>query len=167
MAFPLILGGIAKTVIGGISFTQPSEKRAAAVVPGVVNSALSGNLVAIQVLESRTTYGIPKEKAVWQGGYNQVAQARPDLIAAYQQRKSQLPPIPNSATTGPEAAASYATSNVITKDSPFSGATGGGSSTATAGPQGTVGTKTKWVLGAFIIVGAGLVVLGLVKKKGR
>lgn len=102
MAFAVLA---AAGAVSGIAkrFKTPSEKRAKKVLPGVVSAALAGNLLAIKVLdERRTRAGIEKERAVWRGGYTQVAQARPDLIAAYQKAAANLPAVDHSS---PESAA--------------------------------------------------------------
>lgn len=94
--------------IPGVSFATPSEKRAAKVLPSVVQSALTGNLTAFKCLDERRTIGIAKERAVWVGGYNQVVTQRPDLIAIYNQHKDKIPALNHSS---PEAAAQSALAN--------------------------------------------------------
>lgn len=121
---------IASTVASGvhISFKTPSDKRAAKVLPSVVQSALSGNLTALKCLDERrgppgppTQVGVAAERAVWAGGYNQVVTQRPDLLALYQANKAKIPAVNHSS---PEAAAQSALANPYT-----AGATSG---TATA-----------------------------------
>lgn len=99
------------TPIGGgvhISFQKPSEVRAAKVLPGVVQSALSGNLTALRCLDERRSIGLAKERAVWEGGYQQVVTQRPELLTAYNQFKKQIPAVNNA---NPEAAAASALAN--------------------------------------------------------
>lgn len=123
-------------VVGGvrINFAKPSQQRAAAVLPGVIQSALSGNLTAFRCLDERRSIGINKERAVWEGGYQQVVTQRPELLAQYNQYKKQIPAV-NNAT--PEAAAASALAN------PFS-APGMGTpaaATTTATPELSVVTN--------------------------
>lgn len=99
------------TPIGGgvhISLQKPSDTRAAKVLPGVVQSALSGNLTAVRCLDERRNIGIDKERAVWLGGYNQVVTQRPELLTLYNQYKKQIPVVNNA---NPEAAAASALAN--------------------------------------------------------
>lgn len=98
-----------------ISFAKPSEQRAAKVLPGVIQSALSGNLTAIKCMDERrgppgppTQVGVAKERAVWAGGYNQVVTQRPELLTQYNQYKDKIPAINHSS---PEAAAQSALAN--------------------------------------------------------
>lgn len=101
--------------LGGISFKEPSEKKAARVLPSVVQSALSGNLTAWKCLdERRTRAGIVKEREVWIAGWQQVATARPDLLATYEANKDKIPAINH---TSPEAAAQSALANPFTAPS--------------------------------------------------
>lgn len=89
--------------------TTPSEKRAANVIGGVVESANGGNLVAVAVLDARKDIGIAKERAVWAGGFGKVSAA---VLASYSPRRNALiAAIPASAQASPEAAAAYAVSN--------------------------------------------------------
>jgi hypothetical protein len=110
---PVVVGSIASLATGGrvlgISFKTPSEKRAAKVLGGVVNSANAGNLNAVAILDSRRYIGIAKERAVWSGGFNRVSSS---VRAAYDPMAAALKAgIPASAQSGPEAAAQWALSN--------------------------------------------------------
>jgi hypothetical protein len=173
--FPLVLGGIGQKIIGGISFKEPSEKKAAKVVPQVVNSALGGNLLAIAVLDIRRTpgsfgqAGIVKERNVWNGGYNQVAASRPDLVQLYQQKKEALWNAARAVDfSSPESAAAGAVANVITKDTalPSASSTTPTGSSALLTPSGTPTNKTWLVVG--LVVAAGVVVLVVRRlRKGR
>src|SRR6266576_32859 len=101
---------IATTVFHSISFQKPSDQRAAKVMPGVIQSALSGNLTAVRCLyeRSRPTFGIASERAVWLGGYNQVVTQRPELLTAYNKYKDRVPAVNNA---NPETAAASALAN--------------------------------------------------------
>jgi len=104
-----------------VSFATPSEKRAAKVLPSVVQSALSGNLTAWRCLDERRFLGIDKERAVWVGGWQQATTQRPDLLALYQANKGKIPAVNNA---NPEAAAASVLANPYT----------GGGNTGTASP---------------------------------
>lgn len=109
MGFPVAFAAGAVSSVAK-RFKTPSDKRAKKVLPGVVSAALAGNLLAIKVLdERRSGHGIASERAVWSGGYNQVASARPDLIAAYQKSKAELPAVDHKS---PESAAQSVNANV-------------------------------------------------------
>lgn len=97
----------------GISFTTPSEKRAANVIGPVVASANNGNLNAVAILDSRRSLGIVDERAVWAKGFNQVL---PAIRAVYDpQRNALVASIPASAQKSPEAAASWALNTTVTQ----------------------------------------------------
>lgn len=99
------------TPIGGglhISFAKPSDKRAQAVLPSVVQSALNGNLTAWRCLDERRTIGIASERTVWANGWAQASTQRPDLLALYNQYKSKVPAVNNA---NPEAAAASVLAN--------------------------------------------------------
>lgn len=101
-------------VIGGFLKT-PSEKRAAAVAPGVIQSANAGNLVAVKGIMRRTQMGIAKERAVWQAA---LAQIRPELVQrAIKQDKS----IPEADHKNPETFAQ----SVMTAATMYAAAGGG------------------------------------------
>jgi len=117
--------GLASSAGINISLKTPSDKRAAQVLPSVVQSALVGNLTAVRCLDERRNLGIQAERAVWLGGYNQVVTQRPELLTAYNQYKSKIPVVNNAS---PEAAAASALAN------PFS-APGMGTPSASASPD--------------------------------
>lgn len=109
---PLAIAAKAFSVIPGISFKTPSEKRARKVIPGVVSSANSGNLVAVAVMDNRRRIGgagIAKERAEWQKGFDQVI---PAVRAVYDPIASKVLASIPSGYPGPEAAAQYATQTV-------------------------------------------------------
>lgn len=85
-------GGIIGSVIGALGgrFRKPSEVRAAAVAPSVIASANAGNLVAVKGIIHRAepTFGIAKERAVWQAALTQV---KPALVAAAVKQDKQIP----------------------------------------------------------------------------
>lgn len=83
-------------VLGGL-FKTPSEKRAAAVAPGVIQAANAGNLVAVKGIMRRTTQGIQKERAVWTAA---LAQVKPELV---QRAVKQDKTIPEADHKNPEA----------------------------------------------------------------
>lgn len=149
-----------------ISLKEPSDKRAAKVVPQVVQSAVAGNLLAIAVLASRSTYGISAERAVWQNGYNQVASSRPDLVQQYQARKAslQVPGFPD-----PETAAQWATANVITASSTSPGVVPPGTPTnpppiGDAGAPTATSSAKMWGILALLAGGGALLFLALRRK---
>lgn len=152
---------LANALAPRITLKESSASRASKVVPSVVQSATGGNLLAIGVLESRTTYGVAAEKSVWQQGYNQVAGARPDLIQAWQQRKATVQ-IPGFA--GPEDAAQWATSHTLTVNSPVGqDLTPGSTQVPPAGPQGSA-TGKKWLVIGALLVGGGVVLYHAFKR---
>jgi hypothetical protein len=108
-----------------VSLTQSSDKRAQAVLPSVVQSALNGNLTAWRCLDERRNLGIATERAVWASGWAQASTQRPDLLALYNQYKSKVPAVNN---TSPEAAAASVLAN------PYS-APGMGTPAAAASPD--------------------------------
>lgn len=177
-----VVAGAAKIISSKIhiSFKTPSEKRAAKVLPGVVAAAMGGNLLAVKVLDTRRFLGIQKERDVWASGYNQVAQARPDLISAYEAHKDSLGAIDQS---GPEAAAASITASagagVVTASK---GANAGGNFADTVGQfvqgifQPTASSAAQQagkeagntIKGPILILAAGvglLVVVLLVKRR--
>lgn len=92
--------------LAGVSFKTPSEKRARAVIPGIVAAANNGNMAAVAILDTRRGIGIDKEKAEWAKGYSQISSA---VLQAYTPNRARyIDAIPASAQAGPEAAASYA-----------------------------------------------------------
>jgi len=110
----MALGGTINTPIGGLhfSFAKPSDKRAAAVMGGVIQSALTGNLTALKCLDERRTkpsftapIGISSERAVWEQGYQQAVTTKPELVAQYSANRSRIPAIDHSS---PETAAASA-----------------------------------------------------------
>jgi len=70
--------------LGG-RFKAPSEKRAAKVVGAVVASALAGNLTAVKAIEHRAqpTFGLAKERAVWQMAWAQIPKKLRDALKKY------------------------------------------------------------------------------------
>jgi hypothetical protein len=154
-----------------ITLKEPSEKRAAKVLPQVVQSALSGNLIAVAVLFSRTTFGISAERAVWQGGYNQVAAQRPDVVAQYQARAASLI-VPAAAQSSPEAAAQYAVANVVTASTATAGSSlppGTSTSSPTLQPQGspTAAASSKLWGVLALLAAAGALLYVAVSRRGR
>jgi len=119
------VAGLASKAGVSISFATPSEKRAAKVLPSVVQSALNGNLTAWRCLDERRTIGIAKERVVWVGGWQQASTQRPDLLTLYNQYKSKVPAVNN---TNPEAAAASVLAN------PYS-APGTGTPSASVSPD--------------------------------
>lgn len=114
---PLAVAAIAKRVLR-ISFKKPSGKRAAAVIGGVINSALGGNLTAVKCLwERRNIAGIAKERAVWASGLNKVTSQKPELITLMTRYFSLIPAIDHSS---PESAARTAIERVYTGPQPGS-----------------------------------------------
>lgn len=119
-----IASGVTSIASGfGVSFKTPSDKRAAKVLPSVVQSALAGNLTALRCLDERrgppgppTQVGVAAERAVWAGGYSQVVTQRPDLLTLYNANKGNIPAINHSS---PEAAAASALAQ------PYTGANAG------------------------------------------
>lgn len=111
---PLVVAPLAIKAIGSLG-KKGSDARAKAVIGGVISSALAGNLTALKCLRDRTTFGIAKEKAVWQAGYNQVANARPDLVAALQANLQYIPAIDHST---PESAARSALNQPFSMKAP-------------------------------------------------
>lgn len=107
-------GSVSVPVIGSVGFSlaKPSDKRAAAVMGGVIQSALTGNLTAVKCLDERRTspsftapFGISSERAVWNSGYQQVVTTKPELVAQYSANRSKIPAIDH---TNPETAAASA-----------------------------------------------------------
>jgi hypothetical protein len=115
-----LIGTAGSLVLSSINLKTPSEKRAAAVMPQVVESALAGNLVAVRVLDERreaptfsAPFGIAAERKVWSGGYQQVASAKPNIINDYaRERQAGRVPIPDHQS--PESAAGYALAHPYT-----------------------------------------------------
>lgn len=158
---------LATTIVPGIhiSFAQPSEQRAAKVLPSVVQSALSGNLTAFRCLDERRTIGIAKERAVWVGGYNQVVSQRPELLTAYNQYKDKVPAVNNA---NPEAAAASALANPYSAPgygTPASVAQGGTPNLSTTAQsfQKAAAQAPLW-LTLVVAGGLGYVVYRVVKK---
>jgi hypothetical protein len=147
-----------------ISFAKPSEQRAAAVLPSVVQSALSGNLTALKCLDERRTIGIAKEQAVWAGGYQQVVTQRPELLQLYNQNKARIPAVNESS---PETAAASALANPYSGGGAAPAATTAGDKPAlSAAFDSTVkaaGALPLWLTIA-IAVGAGYFIYKAVKK---
>jgi hypothetical protein len=151
-ALPILAVSAGAGILKGITKT-PSEKRAAKVLPAVVASAMGGNLTALKAMKDRSTFGISKERAVWLGGYNKVASARPDLVAALAANLRFIPRIDNST---PESAASSAIANAYfapagtpkptqgttpaAPGAPGAGAGPGPTSVTTQGPSGPIVT---------------------------
>lgn len=135
-------------ILSGIT-KRPSDQRAAAVLPTVVSQANGGNLVAVAILDTRRTFGISSERAVWTTGYNQVS---PQIIAAYLPvRDRVIATIPQEAQATPEAAAGYASTHRITADQ-FK-------QVDTSGLSGVLGSpKATTYLGATALVLLGLVI---------
>lgn len=89
-----------------ISFGTPSATRARNVIGPVIQAANAGNLNAVAILDSRRSIGIDSERAVWSNGFAQVS---PNVLAVYSPHRADLiAAIPESAQSGPEAAASWA-----------------------------------------------------------
>lgn len=106
---PLAIAAKAVSIIPGISFKTPSEKRARKVIPGVVASANNGNLVAVAVMDNRRRIGgagIAKERAEWQKGFDSVVQS---VRAVYDPIANRVLASIPSGYKGPEEAAQYAT----------------------------------------------------------
>jgi hypothetical protein len=87
-------GGIVSGILGGLSglggrFKKPSEVRAAALAPAIVQSANAGNLTAARgLLERAALPMIAKEHAVWQSA---AAQLAPNIVAAVKQHMKEIP----------------------------------------------------------------------------
>jgi hypothetical protein len=94
-----LLSGVAKRL------KQPSEKRAAKVAPQAVASANAGNLTAARMIADRTTFGIAKERAVWQAA---LAQVNPQILSAAKNAR-----LPNIDESTPEAAVAFALANPV------------------------------------------------------
>jgi hypothetical protein len=106
-------GGVLSKIplLGGLAgrFRKPSEVRAAAVAPAVIQAANAGNLVAVKGIIHRTQIGIAKERAVWQQALAQITPALVDK--AVKLNKS----IPEANHANPEAfAASVAAAAPLT-----------------------------------------------------
>jgi hypothetical protein len=150
--------GAAVTTVGslvGISFKQPSEKRAAAVLPGVVQSANSGNLLAVGILDTRRSIGISAERAVWAGGFGQVSASVLEVYNRPDVRAKVVGMIPASAQSSPEAAANYATSNRFTVDDVRKVDESGGIAGALSSPKATkwLGFAALGLLGVVMFLG--------------
>lgn len=110
------VGGAAQTIAStfGISLKESSDSIAKKVVGSVVSAANAGNLYGVAILDTRRTFGISAERAVWSSGYSQVS---PQVIAAYTPvRDKVIAQIPQSAQAGPAQAAAFVAGNRLTVD---------------------------------------------------
>lgn len=127
-ALASLLGGVLKLPK---FLKQPSEKRAAAVAPSLVQSAVQGNLTAVRAIRERSTFGIAKERAVWAGA---LAQIPPALLELERKHAAQIPGIDHK---GPETAAQTAAARPFMAPAaaaaPVAGATIGGLPVSVAG----------------------------------
>lgn len=138
----------------GIHLGQSSDSKARAVLPQVVASANSGNLVAVAILDTRRTFGIAAERAVWAGGFQQV---NAGIVAGYLPlRDKVIATIPQSAQAGPIEAAAYVAQTRLTIDS-FKQL--GGVSNILASPKATP------VLGAVALVLLGVTIVAATASK--
>jgi hypothetical protein len=147
------VAAIGGSILSGIT-KRPSDQRAAAVLPTVVSQANAGNLVGVAILDTRRTFGISAERAVWVGGYNQVS---PQIIAAYLPvRDKVIATIPAEAQATPEAAAGYVSTHRITADQFRQTVDNSGLSNILANPKATpwLGSAALVLLGLVIAVSA-------------
>jgi hypothetical protein len=144
----------AVSTVLGIHFGASSDSKARSVLPQVVASANTGNLVAVAILDTRRTFGISAERAVWASGYQQV---NPGILAGYLPvRDKVIATIPQSAQAGPIEAAAYVAQTRITVDS-FKQV--GGVSNILASPKATP------VLGAIALVLLGVTIVAATASK--
>lgn len=110
---PALLGAVGLnplSFLGGLSgrFRKPSEKRAAAVAPQIVQAANAGNLTAARGLIDRAAHPmLPKEQAVWVAALAQVA---PAILTAVQRN---LASIPKASQRNPEEFAASVMANPV------------------------------------------------------
>lgn len=93
-------GGILSGILGGLSgrFKKPSEARAAAIAPAIIQAANAGNLTAARGLIERAALPMKvAESAVWKAA---LAQVTPNIVAEV---KKHLASIPQANQSNPEA----------------------------------------------------------------
>jgi len=84
-------GGLIGGLLGGLSgrFKKPSEVRAAALAPAIIQAANAGNLTAARGLIERAALPmIAKEAAVWRAA---AAQLAPSIVAAVKKNAASIP----------------------------------------------------------------------------